>query len=231
MAPERALGQPGDARSDVYSLGCLSFAMLTGRPPFTGELTAAVLHQQVNSEPARPSKVRTGIPAALDALVAQMLAKEPDARPQTAAQVRDRLLELSGIPPLAVAAGLTAATARMAPPTAPTRLLSRGRPAIAAALADHRRRAVVMAIATALVALLAVALLAGGGSATRATQRSHNSTVRATTQPAAKKKPKKAAGSGPAAKPKGDGGPPGHGGGEPPGHGGQPPGQGDGGGD
>jgi serine/threonine-protein kinase len=228
MAPERALGQPGDARSDIYSLGCLLYAMLTGRPPFTGELNAAVLHQQVNSDPTWPSELRKGIPEALDALVVQMLAKEPEARPQTAVQVRDRLLELSGISPVFAAAGVTAATVPMAPRTAPTLLLERTRPAVAAALADHRWRALVMGIATALVALIAVALLAGGGSPTHATSRSHHSPVRATTSHAPKKEPKKPAASGPAAAPKTKDKPPGHGG-EPPGHGGQPHGQGDGG--
>ena len=55
MAPERALGKPGDASSDIYSLGCLLYAMLTGAPPFAADHAAAVLHQQIN---ARPRPVR-----------------------------------------------------------------------------------------------------------------------------------------------------------------------------
>jgi serine/threonine-protein kinase len=241
MAPERALGQPGDARSDVYSLGCLLYAMLTGSAPFTGELAAALLHQQVNSEPRPPSELRAGIPAALDSLVLQMLAKEPDARPQSATQVRDRLLSLSGVSPLFAAAGVTAATAPltrttgrwptlpMAPLTATTKPLRRSRPALAAALADHRWRALVMALATALVALAAIALIAwGGGSGTHSAVHSHRAAARRTTPATTKKPAKKAPKQGPAkSKPKG---PPGHGG-EPPGHGGQPPGHGGQGGD
>ena len=180
MAPERALGQPGDARADIYSLGCLLYAMLTGRPPFAGEAAAALLHQQVNREPAPPSGLRSGIPSALDALVVAMLAKAPEARPQTATEVRDRLSALSEASPKPPAAGVAAAvtpTASTIPltsrggavpaqRTAPTSVLPRrGRRSapVAAVLADHRWRAVVMAAATALVVLIAVALLAGGG--------------------------------------------------------------------
>jgi serine/threonine-protein kinase len=230
MAPERALGQPGDARSDIYSLGCLLYAMLTGRPPFAGEISAAVLHQQINAEPAPPSELQAGIPAALDALVLEMLAKDPEARPQPAAEVRDRVLALSGVPPLLAAAGITAATAPSDPPTglmqtlrmariprtAPTRLLvawGRRRRVIAAVLSDYRWRAAAMGLATALVALLAVALLAGGGS--HPARVSHRARPRAVTHATSTPKPtpkppKPAAGPAPA------GGPPGHGG-EPPG--------------
>src|SRR5205807_5556510 len=84
MAPERALGQPGDARSDIYSLGCLLYAMLTGGPPFRAELAAALLHQHVNAQPRPVRELRAGVPAALDSLVAEMLAKSPEARPKSA---------------------------------------------------------------------------------------------------------------------------------------------------
>jgi serine/threonine protein kinase len=90
MAPEQARGEPADERSDIYSLGCLLYALLTGRPPFTGEL-AAVVHQHVHLDP-RPLREQNGrVSPRLDALVMAMLAKSPEARPQSAVEVRDRL--------------------------------------------------------------------------------------------------------------------------------------------
>jgi eukaryotic-like serine/threonine-protein kinase len=100
MAPERVLGQAGDERSDIYSLGCLLYAMLAGRPPFVAESTLSILHQQVHDEPVAPTVLGAAIAPPLEALVLRMLAKEPAERPQTASEVAGRLASRAPVPPL-----------------------------------------------------------------------------------------------------------------------------------
>ena len=93
MAPEQVLGHAADERSDIYSLGCVLYAMLAGRPPFAGETIAAILHQQVNAEPRPLLELAPRLGGALNAVVLQTLAKSPEGRPQSAAQLRERLVE------------------------------------------------------------------------------------------------------------------------------------------
>ncbi|HKS98097.1 MAG TPA: protein kinase [Rugosimonospora sp.] len=94
LAPERAEGERGDARSDLYALGCVLYEMLTGNPPFTGRNPIAVAYQQVHNAPRAPASVRSDIPPELDRLVLDLLAKDPAARPATAAEVGARLAAL-----------------------------------------------------------------------------------------------------------------------------------------
>jgi serine/threonine-protein kinase len=99
IAPEVALGQSADARSDIYSLGCVLYEMLTGRPPFLADLPAAVMNQHTSVPPRPPRELETGIPASLEALVMRMLAKPPEARPQPAASVAPALRASLNDPP------------------------------------------------------------------------------------------------------------------------------------
>jgi serine/threonine-protein kinase len=80
MAPERARGQRGDARSDVYALGAVMFRLLTGHVPFDGETPMAILVKQVREAPRRPSELATDVPEFLDAIVLKCLEKDPDKR-------------------------------------------------------------------------------------------------------------------------------------------------------
>ncbi|MDP9236728.1 MAG: AAA family ATPase, partial [Chloroflexota bacterium] len=102
MAPEQAHGQPADARSDLYALGCVLYEMLTGRPPFSGDDALAIISQHTNTVPVVPSWHNPEVPKPLDALVLRLLAKAPDERPASAQEVAQelrRIIELSAVEP------------------------------------------------------------------------------------------------------------------------------------
>ncbi len=80
MAPERFTAGRIDRRADIYALGCLFYEMLTGSKPFAGGEYPALLYKHLNAEPPKPSAARTGVPAALDAVVARSMAKNPESR-------------------------------------------------------------------------------------------------------------------------------------------------------
>jgi beta-lactam-binding protein with PASTA domain/predicted Ser/Thr protein kinase len=87
LSPEQAQGQPVDARSDLYSLGCVLYELLAGRPPFTGDTPVAIAYKQVNETPVPPSAHNPDVPPRLDAVVMKCLAKNPANRYQTAEEL------------------------------------------------------------------------------------------------------------------------------------------------
>jgi serine/threonine protein kinase len=92
LSPEQAAGQVAGPQSDLYSLGCVLFEMLTGTPPFTGESAVGLAYRQVHDDPGVPSARRPGLPPRLDKITAHLLAKDPSARPPGAAAARAELL-------------------------------------------------------------------------------------------------------------------------------------------
>ncbi|MFK4084784.1 serine/threonine-protein kinase [Kribbella sp. NPDC020789] len=86
LSPERAQGLQAGPEADIYALGCVLYELVTGRPPFMGEHPTAVLYQHVDAEPVPPSQLRPELGGPSEALLLQMLAKDPAQRP-TAAQI------------------------------------------------------------------------------------------------------------------------------------------------
>ncbi len=95
LAPEQATGGTADPRADLYALGCVLYAMLTGGPPFGGDNPMGVMYQHLHTPP--PPIDRPGVPPALSALVGELLAKQPSQRPANAADVRQRLRGITGL--------------------------------------------------------------------------------------------------------------------------------------
>jgi class 3 adenylate cyclase len=91
MAPEQALGRQPDARSDLYSLGCVIYEMVTGRAPFLGDDPVAIISQHINTAPVAPSWHNPDVPRALESLVLRLLAKDPNERPESATAIPDAL--------------------------------------------------------------------------------------------------------------------------------------------
>ena len=92
LSPEQARGELVDARSDLYSTGCLLYELLTGQPPFTGDSAVAIAYQHVREIPKPPSALAADVPESLDRVVLKALAKARDDRYQDAAHMRTELL-------------------------------------------------------------------------------------------------------------------------------------------
>jgi tetratricopeptide (TPR) repeat protein len=101
MAPEQARGRAREVTpaTDVYALGTILYALLTGRAPFLGETNLEVLAQVLHEEPVPPSRLRAGVPKDLEIICLKCLEKSPGRRYASAAQLGERLrLFLDGKP-------------------------------------------------------------------------------------------------------------------------------------
>lgn len=168
VSPEQAQGQPLDARSDVYSLGCVLYELLTGTPPFVGNPPLAVVSRQVTELPEPPSRRNPGVPAALERVVMTALAKSPARRYQTAASMAEDLecveqrLAPDSVPEWRAAVGPP--TDRLAGPAIPSQHPTVAMPAARPVRRPARGR---WLLAVSVVVVLAVAALLwprGGGA-------------------------------------------------------------------
>lgn len=96
MSPEQCRGESVDARTDIYSFGCLLFELLTGRPPFNARTSLEVMKMQIEQEPDSFEALGVHkIPAELEAIVRKCMAKKPDDRYQSMAEVKQCLKALT----------------------------------------------------------------------------------------------------------------------------------------
>ncbi len=120
FSPEQAQGRPVDPRSDLYSLGCVLYEMLTGRQLFTGETPLAIAYKHVQEPPVPPRQYAPQVPPALEAIDLRLLAKDPDHRYASADDLLADLHRFSRGEPVA-AAGIPG-------PDDPTRVVPVGVP-------------------------------------------------------------------------------------------------------
>ncbi|MEM7331500.1 MAG: protein kinase [Chloroflexota bacterium] len=115
MSPEQALGQPGDERVDIYSLGVMIFQMVTGQLPFDAETPLAVVMKHVNDLPPLPMDFNEEVPLDLQEVILKALAKQPNDRYQTAKELADALRAVNFSGPRATSAANIPATTPSSP--------------------------------------------------------------------------------------------------------------------
>jgi eukaryotic-like serine/threonine-protein kinase len=102
LSPEQGRGEPADERSDLYSVGCMLYELLVGEPPFSGDSMVSIIFQHISEPPTPPGDQSGDISSDIDAIVMRALAKDPDDRYQSAAEMKaDIESVLSGHPPAA----------------------------------------------------------------------------------------------------------------------------------
>jgi serine/threonine protein kinase len=117
MAPEQAMGLPIDARTDLFSLGSVLYHLLAGKPPFGGHVLTATLIAVVRAEPPPVDSLRPEVDPEVSRLVHQLLCKEPEQRPRSAAEVSQAIAAIeqrlqTGAPPPAKPTGAKASLSR-----------------------------------------------------------------------------------------------------------------------
>ena len=96
MSPEQAERADLDPRTDLYSLGAVLYEMATGQLPFDDTTSALLQRAILHEKPPPPTKLKPGLPRGLEAIIVKALAKDPEARCQTAGELREALLKLGG---------------------------------------------------------------------------------------------------------------------------------------
>jgi len=162
-APEQFQGRPSDAATDLYSLGCVAYECLTGERPYPREQEAAVMFAHLQEPPPMPSKVRPGLPPAVDGVVAKAMAKAPEERfasgKALGAAFRSAIGVEGSTPPGGISSRPQAAPAFPGPAT------GSGSGPGSSAGPPRRRGAVIAALVAVAVVLAAVAVIVlGGGS-------------------------------------------------------------------
>ncbi len=113
MAPEQFSGRPADARADLYAFGVMLYEMLTGRVPFEGD-SAQIMYGHLQQPPPPPRQLNPALPGAIEQLILRLLEKNPDMRPQSAAELAAQLRALQSA---GAATGPTVALAHTLPAT------------------------------------------------------------------------------------------------------------------
>ena len=152
VSPEQARGDPVDHRSDIYSLGCVLYEMLTGRQPFEAQDPLAMAYKHVHEAPVPPTSLEPSIPPALEAVTLRAMEKQPGSRFQNVEEMASALDDRT-----APVAPLTTTTPM--PPVPATAPLPKAHPDTLPRRADRARRR--RPLVPLLLGLAALALLGG----------------------------------------------------------------------
>ncbi len=107
MSPEQVMGKKVDKRSDIFSVGCILYEILTGRRPFEAESITTVIYKIINEEPPAISELKKGLPAGFGKIIAKALAKDPNNRYQNCIQLAEDLRNLDKLSDKTIAVTVT----------------------------------------------------------------------------------------------------------------------------